>query len=306
MLTCVPPPPRGVDPELDRVSDWFESQDDLEEAFGMCVRTAIDEVIDTPRTGRWNFNDCGKQELAYAGVKVEHVIRARFDLASGLNRMDYCVDGVDVDCKWSKKWGGWEIPREAVGHVCLLVWGCDDDCEFAVGVLRIRGAILVGGNQDKKRKIQSPGGRGEIRWLVPCTNSLPPNFLLQLPDEDRKAILGHKGGDARARELFLRCEGVIIRRHTIESIGQQIDEARRFRGETRQEMRDLGFEVLNGHWKAHQARALELGGVVLTDSTEWVCLRTDGSTPHRLAAKPQQRRLATMPGTSVASKSPGK
>jgi hypothetical protein len=278
MLKCVPPPPREVDPELDRVSDWFESQDDLEEAFGMCVRTAIDEVIDTPRTGRWNFNDCGKQELAY----------------------------VDVDCKWSKKWGGWQIPREAVGHVCLLVWGCDDDCELAVGVLRIREEILVGGNQDKKRSIQSPGGRSEIRWLIPRTESLPPNFLLHLPDEDRKAILGHKGGDARARELFLRCEGVIIRRHTIESIGQQIDEARRFRGETRQEMLDLGFEVLNGHWKPHRARALELGGVVLTDSTEWVCLRTDGSTPHRLAAKPQQRRLATMPGTSVATKSPGR
>ena len=40
------PPARGVDQELDRVFDWFELQDELEEAFGMCVRTAIDEVID--------------------------------------------------------------------------------------------------------------------------------------------------------------------------------------------------------------------------------------------------------------------
>lgn len=306
MLACVPPPPRGVDPELDRVYDWFESQDDLVQAFGMCVRTAIDEVIDTPRTGRWNLKDCGDEEKAYVGVKLEHVVRARFDLAYGLNRMDYCIDSVDVDCKWSKKWGGWQIPREAVGHVCLLVWASDDDCEFAAGVLRIREDILVGGNQDKKRSIQSPEGRGEIRWLVPRTDSLPPNFLLQLPDEDRKAILGHKGGDARARELFLRCEGVIIRRHTIESIGQQIDEARRFRGETRRDMRDLGFEVLNGHWKDHRARALELGGVVLTDNTEWVCLRTDGSTPRRLEGRPQQLRLARMPGTSVATKSSGR
>lgn len=302
MLTWVPPPPRGADPELDRVSEWFESQGDLEQTFGMCVRTAIDEVIDTPRTGRWNLDDCGKQEQAYVGVKVEHVIRARFDLACGPNRMDYCIDGVDVDCKWSKNWGGWEIPREAVGHVCLLVWACDDDCEFAVGVLRIREDILVGGNQDKKRKIQSPEGRGEIRWLVPRTNALPPNFLLQLPDEDRQAILGHKGGDARARELFLRCEGVVIRRHTIESIGQQIDEARRFRGETRQNMRNLGFEVLNGHWRADRTRALDLGGVVIANHTEWVCLRTDGSTPRRLEEKPKQRRLATMPGTSAGTK----
>ncbi len=299
MLAGVPPPSRGVDSELDRVSDWFESQAGFEHAFGMCIRTAIDEVIDTPRTGRWNLDYCGKQEQAYVGVKLEHVIRARFDLADGPNRMDYCIDGIDVDCKWSKMWGGWQIPREAVGHICLLVWASDTTCEFAVGLLRAREDILVGGNQDKKRTIQSPGGRDQIRWMVPRTNSLPPNFLLQLPDEDRRAILGQRGGDARARELFLRCEGVVITRHTIESIGQQIDEARRFRGETRQEMRELGFEVLNGHWKSDRARALELGGVVLTNSTEWVCLRTDGSTPRRLEERPQQRRLATMPRKGV-------
>lgn len=304
MLACVPPPARGVDPELDRVIDWFESQDNLEEAFGMCVRTAIDEVIDTPRTGRWDLNYCANEEKNYVGVKLEHVVRARFDLAYGPRGMDYCVDGVDVDCKWSKNWCAWSIPREAAGHICLLVWASDDDCEIAVGLLRIREEILVGGNQDKKRSIQSPGGRSEIRWLLPRAQSLPPNFLLQLPDEDRTAILGHKGGDARARELFPRCEGVIIRRHTIESIGQQVDEARRFRGETRQEMRNLGFEVLNGHWIPDRARALELGGVVLTSSTEWVCLRADGSTPRRLEAKPQQLRLATMPGTGVTTNTP--
>jgi hypothetical protein len=196
--------------------------------------------------------------------------------------MDYCVEGIDVDCKWSKKWGGWQIPREAVGHICLLISAQDDTRELEVGLVRIHEEILVGGNQDKKRTIQSPAGREEILWLVPRTFSLPDNFLLHLPAEDRSAILAHRGGDARARELFIRCEGVIIKRHTIESIGQQLDEARRFRGETRRQLRDLGFEVLNGHWRDQKARAGELGGPVPQNSAEWVCLRSDGSTPQRV------------------------
>jgi hypothetical protein len=64
-------------------------------------------------------------------------------------------------------------------------------------------------------------------------------------------------------------------------------------------MRELGFEVLNGHWKPDRARALDLGGVVLKHSTEWVCLRADGSTPRRLEARPELQHLATMSGRAL-------
>jgi hypothetical protein len=75
------------------------------------------------------------------------------------------------------------------------------------------------------------------------------------------------------------------RRHTLESIGQQLDDMGRFRGNTRSELLESGFEVLNGHRLADRARAMELGGLVLTNSSEWVCLRSDGSTPQRLKAR---------------------
>jgi len=251
----------------------------------MAVRTGLDEIIDTARTGRWDLEQCGDQEKAYVGVKVEHVIRGCFDFLKGSHGMDYEIDGVDVDCKWSKNFGQWQIPREAVGHICLLVWADDPACELAVGLIRIRQEILVGGNQDQKKTIQSPRGRGEIRWILPRSRVLPPNFLLQLSAVERRAILMLKGGDARARELFKRCEGVIIYRHTIESIGQQVDESRRFRGETRQTLRDEGFEVLNDHWKAQRARAAALGGPIPRTSKEWICLRSDGSTPARVHAR---------------------
>jgi hypothetical protein len=282
----VPPPEQGVDPELDRVTDWFRARGNLEQAFGVSIRTALDEVIDTPRTGRWSFEQCQKPEMTYMGYKLEHVIRRQFDLGPVRPRkMDYRIDGIDVDCKWSKTFGHWEIPLEAVGHICLVVWGRDTTREFAVGLIRIREEILVGGNQDKKRKLQSPGGRGEIRWLIPPKPSLPENFLDSLPDVDRDAILGHRGGDDRLMELFTRCVGVILKRHTIESVGQQKDAARRARA-ARPRLLPLGFELLNGHWEDHRRRAKELGGPIPRDSDEWVCLCSDGSTPQRVLERP--------------------
>lgn len=187
--------------------------------------------------------------------------------------MDYQIDGVDVDCKWTKNFGLWQIPREAVGHICLVVWAKDETREFAVGLIRIREEILVGGNQDKKRTIQSPGGRSEIRWLVPLMPSLPKNFLERLRAVDRDAILGHRGGDDRLTELFIRCEGEIIKRHTIESVAQQKDALRRARA-VRPRLLPLGLELLNGNWNEHKQRAKELGGPVPADSEEWVCLRS--------------------------------
>lgn len=221
-------------------------------------------------------------------MKVEHVIRETFGLPQGL-RADYAVDGIDLDCKWSNELGKWQIPIEAVGALCLLVWGDDGSSEMAVGLLRPTSEFLVGGNRDGKRTIQRPRGMSRIRWLVPAGPGLPENFLLHMDADDRAAILSHRSGDARARELFIRCEGVVIHRHTIESIGQQIDESRRFRGETRAALQVEGFEVLNGHWKAQRQRARELGGPVPTSSREWVCLRSDGSTPARLGVKPSGR-----------------
>ena len=274
----------AADADLDLVTWWFQAQSDAAETIGMAIREAIDEIIDTPRTGRWDIETCNDQEKAYLGVKIEHVIRGAYRLEHG-QRMDFDIAGVDVDCKWSKNRNGWQIPLEAVGHICLLVWADDPSNQMSVGLVRITDDILVGGNRDGKRTIQSPGGREKIRWIVPPGPGLPPNFLLHLAASDRGAILAHKGGDARARELFIRCEGIIIHRHTIESIGQQIDESRRFRGETKQRMLAEGFEILNGHWSDQKARAAELGGPVPQGSKQWVCLRSDGSTPARLAAK---------------------
>ncbi|MEU4594840.1 NaeI family type II restriction endonuclease [Micromonospora aurantiaca (nom. illeg.)] len=276
------PPPPGFDTELDIATAFFAPN--AVDRMGAIIRKGTDEVIATARTRRWTLDQCNDQEKGYLGVNIENIVRGEYDLGEGLVGMDFDVNGVDVDCKWSRNFGGWQIPPEATGHLCLLVYGDDIAGDMAVGLLRIREEILVGGNRDAKRTVQSPGGINEIRWLVQPGTPIPENFLMSLRKQDRDAIRAPRGGDARARELFIRCEGMIIYRHTIESIGQQLDEARRFRGETRQQLLEEGFEVLNGHWKADRQRAKDLGCPSLANKAQWVCLRTDGSTPARRAA----------------------
>jgi restriction endonuclease NaeI len=271
-----------ADHELDHVFEFFAP--DAVDKMGAIIRQATDEVIATARTRRWTLDQCNDQEKSYLGVNIENIIRGEYDLKEGAAGMDFDVRSADVDCKWSRKFGGWQIPPEAVGHICLLVHGDDMTGEMAVGLLRVRDEILVGGNRDGKRTVQSPGGIQEIRWLVTPGTPMPENFLMSLRKQDRDAILAPRGGDARALELFTRCEGMIIHRHIIESIGQQLDEARRFRGETRKRLMERGFEVLNGHWKAGRERAMELGNIELTHRGQWICLRTDKSSPARRAA----------------------
>jgi hypothetical protein len=277
------------DAELDRVFSHLSAGDRVDRIrYGL--RKAIDEVIATSRTRRWNLDQCNDQEKAYVGVNLENILRAELDLAPHKpDRPDFEIDGVEVDCKYSRAWNRWQIPREAVGEICLLVYGDDLEDEIAIGLIRIREEILVGGNRDKKRTLQSPGGVGEVRWLLQRGSGLPPNFLMSLRRQDREAILAPRGGDARARELFIRCEGMVIERHTIEAIGQQVDESRRFRGETIAALKTEGFEVLNGTRIAKRNRAAELGGPSNLRGDQWICLRTDGSTPARREALDQTR-----------------
>lgn len=265
----------AADPEVARVAATLRGFGDLVEIFGFCIRTALDEIIDTARTGRWHLGQCGDQEKAYLGVKLENVIRGRFDLAPARRKApDYEIAGVDVDCKWTKNAWQWSIPTEALGVICLLVHADDASSTFCAGLLRIRSDLLnPGANKDQKRTIRRVA-RGEIAWLCRPGSPLPENFLLHMEKDDRTAILAHRGGDARLCELFRRRQGVLIKRHTIESLTQQVDATRRARA-TRDVLGPEGLEVLNGHWKKDKARSLALGGPVLQDSTDWVCLPSD-------------------------------
>ncbi|MFF5082143.1 NaeI family type II restriction endonuclease [Actinoplanes sp. NPDC000266] len=257
--------------------------------FGGLIRQATDEVIATHRTRRWHLDECSRQEMAYLGVNIENLIRDALGLDAG-SRMDFSVGGVDVDCKWTRNFGQWQIPREAVGHICLLVYGDDIEGNMAVGLVRIAEESLVGGNRDQKRTIAA-AARNDILWIENPETPLPENFLLTLSKADRAAILEPRGGTDRMVQLFERCHGRVITRQTVESIGQQVDSGRRVRAAGARLLPD-GYEVLCGYKKKdkEKMRALGFAGLMLNRS-QYICLKSDGTTFEDFEGREAKRQV---------------
>ncbi|TRO69800.1 NaeI family type II restriction endonuclease [Streptomyces sp. IB201691-2A2] len=256
------------DPNLLKVRDWFKMQSNLEARFGQALRQSIDEVLDGQRTGRFNIKDLEKTEKTYLGTKVEIITRAEFNLGRG-EKMDFSISGHDVDSKFTSG-DNWTIPREADGHICLLIKASDIKASYQVGLLRIHETLLnLGANRDGKRT-PSAAGREAIQWIIP-EGRLPENILLNLPDADINAIFKTgSSGQARTNELFLRVQGRLVNRNTVLTVARQDDSLKRVR-DARHHLRSEGIMIL-GHQKQHPhiARAL---GLRVPDKGSWISIR---------------------------------
>ncbi|UUZ46638.1 hypothetical protein LP420_22285 [Massilia sp. B-10] len=167
----------ALDSRLESVFDFLIAKPELAKTIGNGLRRAFDEVIDGERTGRFCLEELEKTEKTYIGTKVEIVVRNELNLKRG-EILDNLICGQEVDTKFSLS-GGWMIPREAVGHICLLIKGSDNRGRFSVGLLRTSLDVLTkGANQDFKRTI-SAVGKQRIKWLI-LEAPMVPNFLLEL------------------------------------------------------------------------------------------------------------------------------
>jgi hypothetical protein len=253
------------DPQLAKVAGWFQERSALEECFGEVLRQSFDEVLDGQRTGRFDVDDLEKTEKTYIGTKVEIVCRAAFGIGKGARgRMDYLIEGIEVDAKFSLT-EGWTIPREAIDQLCLVMSANDRKSAFRVGLVRATESMLnIGRNQDKKRTI-SKSMFGNITWLV-SDGHLPENLLLHIPEADRAAILPAEGvpgrlrtygGQARVNELFRRVQRRLVNRNTVITVASQDDGPKRVR-DARDHLRPEGILVL-GHQSAHPGICADLG-----------------------------------------------
>lgn len=77
-------------------------QDRLEEKLRSFFRSAIDEVIDTSRSGRFYFKQLEKTEKTYLGTKFEILLRDWLQVPKGV-RMDLLVGGREVDVKSTQR-----------------------------------------------------------------------------------------------------------------------------------------------------------------------------------------------------------
>lgn len=260
-------PVQAGDSALAEVVRFFAEKQGLAALIGVALRKAFDEVIDGPRTGRYSVSQLEKTEKTYIGTKVEIVLRDELELERG-QLLDNLICGHEVDTKFSLS-GGWMIPREAVGEICLLVKSADAG-QFSMGVLRTSNDVLTNGsNQDGKRSVSS-AGKLLVTWLF-NDHPMPPNFLQNLDDVTRGRILGPSTGMERMRQLFLHATGRIIPRSVIEQVAQQKDPLRRAR-QMKEQLADRGVKVLCATYATDRVQ-FEQHGFTEYGPDDWLSIR---------------------------------
>lgn len=217
----------------------------FEEKLTSFFRSAIDEVIDTARTGRYFLSDLEKTEKTYLGTKFEILLRDWLDVPRGVV-LDLLVGEREVDVKSTTSGGyGWMIPPEAIDQLCVLLRVNDQDSTCAVGLVRARPAYLrAGQNRDAKTSF-SAAGRDHIWWLVqnfPYT----PNFWTLIDCTTRAHIMQPKGGAERLARMFESCLETPVSRVLIASIAAQDDFMKRIRrnGGARDFLAPKGIAIL--------------------------------------------------------------
>jgi hypothetical protein len=221
------------------------------------VRRAVDEVIDSPRTGRFLLEELEKTEKTYLGTKVEILLRNWFAFPRG-EVLDLSIDGIETDVKNTVR-GNWMIPREAVNRPCLLVM-IDDKCSrFSIGLIVARREFLTSStNQDKKGQI-SAAGKQHIKWLIRDA-SYPENPWQHFDREIRRSITKPGGGSKRVDALFRLIQKTPISRSLVLGVALQKDAMRRLRrnGGARDSLARDGIVLLSGNYDKQLIEALGL------------------------------------------------
>lgn len=217
----------------------------FEEKLRSFFRSAIDEVIDTARTGRYFLSQLEKTEKTYLGTKFEILLRDWLQVPKGVV-LDLLIGGQEVDVKSTTGGAsGWMIPPEAIEQLCILLRVNEQASTCAVGLVRARKVYLrAGENRDKKTSFSAAGTKN-IWWLA---HNFPytPNFWTQIDTEARETIMTPKGGTRRLVGLFERCQEQPISRVLIAGIAAQDDFMKRIRrnGGARDILAPKGIAIL--------------------------------------------------------------
>ncbi|MFH9549007.1 NaeI family type II restriction endonuclease [Streptomyces sp. NPDC017435] len=271
------------------MAEHVRSLDPNGQRFAAVLRDTIDQLLNGEATGRFAWKQLFKTEKTHAGTLVEINLQREFKFADGADvgendehPMDYRIHGVNVDCKFSQDFGGWMIPPEAMGYLCLLVWADDYKSRWSAGIFRVREEWLnKGSNRDKKLTVKAEYRKDKIFWLW-HEEILPENVLLHLPESTREQILieGSRQGQRRVIELFRRVQNRRIGRGAVRTAAQQLDYMARLRegkGRARTVLREEGI-VIAGPYSKHQSIARQIGAEV-PQRGEFVSFRVAEARP---------------------------
>ena len=207
-----------------KIARWLQRSNRTELIAG-ALRNAIDYVLDGTHTGRYDIRDLDKIEKTFIGLKAEHFVMHDLGLNATRIRgqLDTVIEDEPIDIKFSLA-TDWMIPREAVGHLCLLLSANDLESKHSIGVFLAEDAYLGSENRDGKRSILSHARENHVHWVARHA-PLPENILLHLSDENRTAIFSHRYGQQRVLELFRRVKNQPIPKKVLSTVAQQ-DEPR--------------------------------------------------------------------------------
>jgi Restriction endonuclease NaeI len=223
----------------------------------LLLRRAIDEVIDSARTGRFTLDETEKTEKTYLGTKVEILLRNLLRFPRG-EVLDLSIDGIETDIKNTMR-ATWMIPSAAMGHPCVLVRTEEERARFSIGIIVIREEVLSSGkNKDGKSSI-SRVGRDAIHWIFQ-DEAYPENFWQRLSPELRRKITKQSSGTARADALFRYVQGRPISRVLVLGVAQQKDAMKRLRknGGARDSLARDGIALLSGNYDSALIETLKL------------------------------------------------
>jgi hypothetical protein len=257
--------PEDFDAELTAVEARLLELDPTGDRVAVVLRDTLDQLYDGQHSGRWAYDQLCKTEKTHMGTLVEINLHRQFGFGDG-DATDYRIAGVEVDCKYSMTYGGWELPPESVDHLCLLVTSSDASSSWTAGLIRVREPDLRSrSNRDAKRQLTAIS-RERVRPLWPAHGRLAENLFLRLDPRVRQRIFAARSarssqhGQARTNELFRLVQRRIIRRAELATVAQQDDFMKRARGNggARTHLRQEGIVVL-GHQDADPLVAGALG-----------------------------------------------
>ncbi|WP_020132251.1 NaeI family type II restriction endonuclease [Streptomyces sp. 303MFCol5.2] len=266
------------DTELLEVHAKLMGMERSRDRFAAVLRDTIDQLLNGEATGRYDWEELFKTERTHAGTLVEINLQREFKFADG-GAMDYRIAGVEVDCKYSQNFGGWMIPPEAKGHLCLLVWASDYESRWSAGLFRVREEWLnQGGNRDAKLTVKARH-RDKILWLWRDA-VLPENVLLHMSPADCNAVFASQSGQQRLNELFRRAQKRRISRNVVRTVAQQKDYMKRVRGNggSRSALKPEGFLIM-GDYDSHRSVAEQLG-LPVPGEGEFISVRVAKRRPH--------------------------
>ena len=130
----------------------------------LLLRNAIDEVIDSARTGRFTLDETKINERIYLATKVRIWMRNRLRFLQGYTPdLSGGAAQVGIQSTISQTWS---IPPEVVGKPCILIKSDEKRASCSLGIIVVREEFLNSSGEPSRRRVISRAGLATAHWIL--------------------------------------------------------------------------------------------------------------------------------------------